>query len=117
MLKNYFRITLRILSRYKTYTLINIMGLGLSMACAILIFTLVTFHLGFDNFHPAADRIYRIVTEQHRDNVAYTPGVPAPLGKVFREDYTYAQSVARQAVFVYMLVTVDDGGSPKMFKE
>src|SRR5258708_2676930 len=117
MLKNYFRITLRILSRYKTYTLINVMGLALSMACCILIFTLITFHLGFDNFHPAADRIYRIVTEQHRDNIAYTPGVRAPLGKVFREDYTYAESVARQATFGGMLITIDDGHGQKKFKE
>lgn len=118
MLKNYFLITLRNLRRHKAYMLINVMGLALSMACGILIFTLVTFNLGFDHFHPAADRIYRVVTEQHRDNVTYTTGVPAPLGKVFREDYTYAELVARQAVFGSTLITVDDGhGQKRLFKE
>jgi len=118
MLKNYFIISLRNLRRYKAYAFINILGLGLSMACGILIFVLVTFNLGFDHFHPAADRIYRVVTEQHRDNVTYTTGVPAPLGKVFREDYTYAELVARQAVYGSQLITVDDGhGQKRMFKE
>lgn len=118
MLKNYLLITLRNLRRHKAYMLINILGLALSMACGILIFTLVTFNLGFDHFHPAADRVYRVVTEQHRDNVTYTTGVPAPLGKVFREDYTYAELVARQAVYNGILITVDDGhGLKSMFKE
>jgi predicted permease len=117
MLKNFITISLRNLRLYKGYALINILGLALSMACGILIFTLVSFHLGFDDFHLAADRIYRVVTEQHRDNISYTPGVPAPLGKVFREEYTYAEQVARQAVFSYTLVTVEDGTGPKKFKE
>src|SRR5215475_11420039 len=118
MIKNLFPIILRNLRRYKAYSLINIMGLALSMACGILIFTLVSFNLGFDHFHPAADRIYRVVTEQHRDNVSYTAGVPAPLGKVFREDYTYAEVVARQAVFGSTLITVDDGhGQKRLFRD
>ena len=118
MLKNYLLITLRNLRRYKVYSLINILGLSLSMACGILIFTIVTFNLGFDHFHPAADRIYRVVTEQHRDNVSYTTGVPAPLGKAFREDYTYAEVVARQAVFGSTLISVDDGhGQKRLFKD
>jgi len=51
MFRNYFKIGWRNLVRHKAYAAINIVGLSLGIACAILIFTLVTFHLGFDKFH------------------------------------------------------------------
>jgi predicted permease len=117
MLKNYFKIAWRNLLRNKAYSLINISGLALSMACGILIFSLVKYHLNFDNFHPNADRIYRIVTEQHRDNIGYTQSVPSPLGKAFRDDYTFGEKVARIASFNNQLITLITGTKIQKFKE
>lgn len=97
--------------------LINIFGLGLGSACAILIFLLVRYHLSFDNFHADPDRIYRVVTEQHRDNISYSNYVPNPLGKVFREDYTFSEQVARVATFDQELISVNSGKEIKKFKE
>jgi len=37
MLKNYFKIALRNLQRHKAYSLLNISGLAIGMACSILI--------------------------------------------------------------------------------
>ncbi|HXB92308.1 MAG TPA: hypothetical protein VNU72_08460, partial [Puia sp.] len=67
MFKNFFKLSWRSLVGNKAYTLINVSGLALSMACGILIFTMVRYHLSFDNFHHDSERIYRFVTEQHRD--------------------------------------------------
>jgi predicted permease len=89
MITNYFRIARRYLLRRKGYTAINVLGLALSMACAILIFTLVNYHLGFDRFHPDADRIYRIVVGNT------SSGVYVPMGKAFREEYPYDEHTAR----------------------
>lgn len=117
MLRNYFTIALRNLQRNKAYALINILDLALSMTCGIFIFTLVTHHLSFDTFHPQADRIYRIVTELHRDNVAYNPFVPSPLGKHFRDDYTFGEKVARIATVRDQLITLKKGSELEKFKE
>jgi putative ABC transport system permease protein len=118
MFKNNLKISLRNLQRYKSYAVINVLGLALSIACCILIFTFVRYHLGFDNFHGDSARIYRIVTEVHRkDNVHFTPGVPAPLGGVFRNDYTYAEKVARIVSFSGNLITIEQGKGKRMFKE
>ncbi|MES1161202.1 MAG: ABC transporter permease, partial [Bacteroidota bacterium] len=95
MLKNYFKIAWRHLLRHKSYAFINVLGLTLGITCGILIFTLVTFELSYDTFHPNKDRIYRIVTEVHHDDISYNPGAPAPLGKAFRNDYTFAEKLAR----------------------
>lgn len=117
MIRNYFKIALRNLQNNRVYTLINVSGLTLGMTCGLIIFMLVKYHLSFDNFHNHSDRIYRIVTEQHRDNVSYVSSVPAPLGKVFKNEYTFAEKVARIATFEEALITLKNGKNLKKFKE
>lgn len=60
MLRNYLKIAIRNMKRHKGYSLINIFGLALGMACCILILLYVTDELSYDNFHEKADRIYRV---------------------------------------------------------
>ncbi|MGV3560402.1 ABC transporter permease [Larkinella arboricola] len=117
MIRNYFQIALRNLERKKSYTFINVSGLALGMACGILIFMLISYHLSFDNFHANADRIYRFVTEQHRETVSYRPNVPNPFGKVFRNDYTFGEKVARIASSNDVLISLKTGGEIRKFKE
>lgn len=97
MLKNYFRIAWRNIFRRKAYLITNILGLALGIACAILIFSLVKYHLDFENFHSDKDRIYRVYTELHEDQISYSPGVPSPLPEIFRDNYTAAEKVGRVA--------------------
>ena len=60
MLKNYFKVTLRNLVKFKTYLLVNIFGLSLGLACTILAAVLVLNENSFDRFHTKAEHIYRI---------------------------------------------------------
>ena len=60
MLRNYLKIALRNMKRYKGYSFINICGLAIGMACCILILLYVTDELSYDNYHEKGDRIYRI---------------------------------------------------------
>lgn len=62
MLKNYIKISLRNLSRHKIYTLINIAGLSIGMACALLLYLYIQDELSFDHYHEKGDRIYRVST-------------------------------------------------------
>lgn len=61
MLKNYFKITLRNISRNKMYSGLNIVGLAIGLACCILILLYVHDELSYDRFHDNADSIYRVV--------------------------------------------------------
>ena len=117
MLLNYFKIVLRNLHRQKAYTIINILGLSLSLCCGILVFCFVNYHLGFDHFHHDPDRIYRIVTEVKRDETDYTRAAPPPLGKVFRMEYDYAEKLARIASFDNSLISFTNGHENKKFRE
>jgi putative ABC transport system permease protein len=114
---SYFKTAFRNLVRNKTYVGINVVGLALSISCCILIFTLVKYHLSFDNFHQNSDRIYRIVTEMHRDNIGYNSNVPTPLGKVFRDDYNFGEKVGRISTFENQIISLKNGKDIKKIKE
>ncbi len=60
MFKNYFKIAWRNLLKKKVYSFINIVGLGVGMACCVLIFMFVQDELSFDTYHEKGDRIYRL---------------------------------------------------------
>lgn len=63
MFKNYFKTTLRNLLRNKVYSFINIAGLTLGLACAMLIVLYVKDETSFDRFHASVNKIYRVVTK------------------------------------------------------
>lgn len=117
MIRNYLTIAFRTIKRNTSYTIINVLGLSLGIACSVIIFMLVKHHLSFDTYHADTDHIYRLVTEQHRDQVSYVGAVPAPLGKAFREDYTFAEKVARICTFDEQQVTITRDGHTDKFRE
>jgi putative ABC transport system permease protein len=117
MIRNYFKVALRNLERNKAYALINVICLSLGITCAILIFTLVTYHLGFDTFHSRKDRVYRITTEFHQDGISREANVPQPIGKAFRDDYTFADEVAMVHSRPDWLVSIPSSESDAKFEE
>ncbi|WP_425638070.1 ABC transporter permease [Algoriphagus yeomjeoni] len=60
MWKNYLKIAYRNLLKKKVYSFINIVGLGIGMACCVLIFMFVQDELSYDKYHEKGDRIYRL---------------------------------------------------------
>ncbi|WP_336515610.1 ABC transporter permease [Pollutibacter soli] len=66
MFRHYFKTAVRIFWKQKAFSLINIIGLALSMAVCLLLIMLVKDANQFDLFHKSPDRIYRINTEAIR---------------------------------------------------
>jgi putative ABC transport system permease protein len=60
MFKNYFKTAFRNLERNKVYSFINIAGLSIGLACAMLIMLYVKDEVSFDRFHKNVAHIYRI---------------------------------------------------------
>ncbi len=118
MVKNYLKIALRNLQKHKSYAFVNVAGLSLGIACGILIFTVVTYNLSFDNFHKNKNRIYRITSEYvYPDGIEHQSGVPGPVGKAFRNDYAFAEKVARVMTFSDALITLPGEREIKKFRE
>lgn len=63
------RIAFRHLWKNKLFSIINILGLSLGLACCFLILLHVKFELSYDRFHAKKDRIIRVLY----NNFAFTP--------------------------------------------
>jgi putative ABC transport system permease protein len=64
MFKSYFTIAWRNLKRNKIYSTINVMGLSLGLACAMLIILYALDELSYDRFHANTKNIYRITSNR-----------------------------------------------------
>ncbi len=60
MLRNYFKIAVRNITRYKFYSAINILGMSLGLTTCLIIILYIADELSYDKFHRNAERIYQV---------------------------------------------------------
>ena len=88
MLKNFFKIALRNLLKFKAYSFINIFGLAIGIAACIMILLFINDELSYDRNNEKAEQIYRVHTVAslagNESNLAVSP---APLGETLVRDY------------------------------
>jgi putative ABC transport system permease protein len=88
MIKNYIKVALRNLVKYKSYSFINIVGLAIGLACSILIAMFVFDELSYDKFHEKAYQIYRVSLHGRlADNEFDVPSTCGPLASTLVNDY------------------------------
>ncbi|MEJ7683115.1 MAG: ABC transporter permease [Segetibacter sp.] len=63
MLQNYFKIVLRNFWKNKTFSAINIFGLGMGLTCCLLIALYIQHELSYDSFQKNGNRIARVIME------------------------------------------------------
>jgi len=63
MLRNFFITAFRSLLKSRVYSITNIAGLSLGLACAMLIILYIKDEVSYDRFHTNAKQIYRIFSE------------------------------------------------------
>lgn len=94
MLKNQFKIALRNILRNKTYSFINIFGLTLGLASALLIVIYVKHEMSYDRFHKDSERIYRVSeTVPLGENVKVIASTTMALAPNLRVDYPDLEQV------------------------
>lgn len=106
--------------RNKSYAIINITGLTVGIAAALLIYLITSYHLSFDNFHTKKDRIYRAITSiKTPEKMSFSSGVPFPVPRGMREDFPQLEKVAGILGSGNDQITVlDENNQPgKKFKE
>ena len=96
MFKNYCKITIRILKKYKGFSFINITGLAVGIASTILILLWIQHEMSFDRFHKNANRIFRVAVNGLITNssVHYTY-TPAPLAETLMKEYPEIEQTVR----------------------
>ena len=88
MFKNYFRIALRSLSKNKVSSFINIAGLAVGMAVAMLIGLWIWDELSYDQHHPNYARIAQVMQHQtFNGHKGSESSIPIPLESELRSKY------------------------------
>src|SRR4030095_2331333 len=96
MFKNYLKISLRYLLRYKTYTAINTLGLAVGITCCILVMLFVRSELSYDHFNTKADRIYRVwQVEKFQDQEFKNTVSPLPMGPAMQSSFPEVEAMCR----------------------
>ena len=91
MLKNYFKIAWRNLTKHKSYSIINGLGLTLGIASCLIIFLVVKYELGYDRFNSKADRIYRVTLNA----IDFNPNVSMAVVPAMRNDFPELEEVSQ----------------------
>lgn len=63
MIKNYFKIAFRHISRNKSYLFINVIGMGLALACCIIAFVNYQYFEKADSFFEKSDQLFRVTVD------------------------------------------------------
>src|SRR6185295_5762334 len=88
MIKNYFKIAWRNLFKSKVYSAINILGLSIGMAVALLITLWIWDEVTFDHYHKNHKRLLQVMTTQTFNGETGTgQAVAMPLGSELRAKY------------------------------
>jgi putative ABC transport system permease protein len=88
MFRNYLIVALRNLVRHKLYSVINIGGLAVGLACAILIILFVRDELSYDKWIPGSENLWRAEVTYHvpgRSDPIVTAQSPIPIPMAMRD--------------------------------
>jgi ABC-type antimicrobial peptide transport system permease subunit len=98
MIKSTLKFSFRNLKKYPFFSMINTMGLTISMSCFILIFLWISHELSYDAFHENFKRIYRVGNYDIDDNDdIYYAVTSGPLAGVLKEKFPEVEQTVRVA--------------------
>ncbi len=118
MLLNFLTVTLRKMARNKLSTVVNVVGLSLGIAGALVIATLLRFESGFNRSYPKIDRLYRIVADEYPEGELSRSGCSAgPVAQTLRDNFPGVETAALAYISFGGQFTVRDGAGERKFQE
>ncbi|HEY8915403.1 MAG TPA: ABC transporter permease [Chitinophaga sp.] len=114
MIRNFFKVAYRNLLRNKGFSAINITGLAVGMAAAILIFMWIYDEQSYDGFHKNKDRIYEVWNRVAIEGkVTCWNTVSAPTARAVEKDLPEIERTVRADSYGNLLFSV---GEKKVLK-
>ncbi|MBO9562481.1 MAG: ABC transporter permease, partial [Niastella sp.] len=113
------KIALRTLWKQRFYTALNVLGLSLGIAIGIILFQFIRFHSSFDNYHPDAGQLYKVVTEVHLPDgaVINEGGTPLALTKALKDQIPQVKKETVLLSLKTATISVPLGNQVKHFAE
>ncbi|MEP7143885.1 MAG: FtsX-like permease family protein [Ferruginibacter sp.] len=98
MIKNYLKIAIRNLLKYKFTSFINLFGLSIGFTCCLLILIFITNELSFDKYNHNADRIYRVTRRFNSPDgkqLLNLGTISPPFGPFLQNDFPEIEKITR----------------------
>jgi len=96
MFKNYFKIAIRSMLKQRLYAGINVIGLGIGLACCLLIGMFINHELSYDRFHENAGNIHRVeLNYSYSGMTGKTAMTPTALLPTLNREFTTIESGTR----------------------
>ncbi|MDP8220096.1 MAG: ABC transporter permease [Candidatus Stygibacter frigidus] len=93
---NYLKTAFRNITRQKFYSLLNVMGLAISITCCIMISLYIQEEVSYDKFHKDGDRIYRLCNRNTiGGKIDKYCNAPRPISLKMREIYPEIEATTR----------------------
>lgn len=109
MFKNYFIIALRQVRKNKGFSLLNILGLSLGLACSILILLWVQDEVSYNKFHKKYDQLYQVFENHNYNGKIFTfAATPGLLAASMKEDIPEVKTAARSGWGDRWLFSIND---------
>ncbi len=111
MFRNYIKSAYRSLLKNKAYSIINISGLTVGIACCLLISLYVYDEMSYDKFFKDSDRIYRVALERvYPTNTRFFGSSPVNMAPTLLENYPEVEEAGRlHRLFFQNEIVVDIG--------
>ena len=94
MILHYLKVAVRSLMKYKTQTIISIIGLAVGFVCLSFSMIWIRYELTYDDFHRGAERLYVPYQTSGLDLKGFSPRSVFPVGKVIRETFPEVEDAA-----------------------
>jgi ABC-type antimicrobial peptide transport system permease subunit len=110
MFKNTLKLVLRNLVKHKGYSLINIAGLAVGLACFILISLWLGFEISYDRFHENKDDLYQVIGENRLPNgdLHFFSQTPAALAQALQAERPEIRHISRSLEWMEFLIGTED---------
>lgn len=96
MIRNYLLIAFRNLTRNIGYTMINVFGLAIGLACCLLVTLYLRYELSYEDFHTHKQSIYRYIPRGERNGVvSMQTMLPAGFGPLIAENFREVEMFTR----------------------
>lgn len=96
MFQNFLKVTVRSLLKSKVFVFINMVGLGLALACCIIAFLNYNFAKTFDRQHENFDQLYEISVRVDQNGAQVPYGfAPMPLGPTIKSEIPSIERISR----------------------
>ena len=110
MILHYLKVAVRNLLKYKTQSIISIVGLAIGLACFVLSAFWVRYEMTFDTFHRDAERIYLVAADNDLFGGKFSHQVPPALGEYLKSNYSEIEATATHSS---VAVTIEHDGELK----